>query len=705
MSERFKYGDLNQLGDLKRFAKSFYSKAALQAVLYLYSQKRFPVGIRLIYKKMTTGESWQAFRQQAECLFCFAPRRIEMRKTGVLIVDDEIELCDKLKNILEAQWDNYHIFTAYSGAEALTVLEREDIDVLVSDIRMPGMNGIELMKKTNELQRDIRTLVLTGHGDFDNAVDALRLGADNYIKKPISAEFLHFAIMNSYEKKELKRKLRESEAQFRTMFEDNGAVMLLISPKTGSIVNANNASSDFYGYTVAELTSMKITDINILPEEHVHKEMQSVRVGEKKAFVFPHRLKNGEVRTVEVHSTTLNIKGQTLLFSIIHDIEEQEKLRIRLRQAQKMETIGTLAGGIAHDFNNILYPIIGYSEMTLDDLPRDSTARSNLEQVLKASFRAKELVKQILAFSRQGDSERIAVNLQHIIRESLQFLRATLPSTVEVRQHIDNTCRPVLADAGQIHQVMMNLCINAYQSMSEKGGTLEVRLKETAFVPQDSLGYPDMKPGTYLKLSISDTGHGMDSKVMERIFDPYFTTKEIGKGTGLGLSVVHGIVKSHKGHIAVYSEPDKGSVFHIYLPLIEDKADTKIISKEAIPGGKERILLADDEIQIIEMMTYVLENLGYTISARTSSLEALEIFSSSPQSFDLVITDMTMPNMTGLELSEELMRIRPDIPILLCTGFSERVTEEKIKEAGIRELLMKPAPVKEIADAVRRILD
>jgi len=628
-----------------------------------------------------------------------------MKKTGVLIVDDETELCDKLKNILEAQWDNYRIFTAYSGAEALTVLEKEDIDVLVSDIRMPGMNGIELMKKTNELQRDIRTLVLTGHGDFDNAVDALRLGADNYIKKPVSAEFLHFAIMNSYEKKELNRKLRESEAQFRSIFEQNSAVMLLISPETGSIVNANTASSSFYGYTVPEMTSMKITDINMLPQEQVRKEMQSARLGEKKAFVFPHRLKNGEVRTVEVHSTTLNIKGETLLFSIIHDIEEQEKLRVRLRQAQRMEAIGTLAGGIAHDFNNILYPIIGYSEMTLDDLPQGSTARSNLEQVLKASFRAKELVRQIITFTRQGDSERAAVSLQHIIRESLQFLRATLPSTVEVSQYIDNTCRQVLADAGQIHQVMMNLCINAYHAMGEKGGTLEVRLKETAFLPQDSLSYPDMKPGAYLKLSISDTGHGMDSKVMERIFDPYFTTKEIGKGTGLGLSVVHGIVRSHKGHIEVYSEPGKGSAFHIYLPMIEDKARDKRITDQPVPGGKERILLVDDEIQIVEMMSYVLGHLGYTVSARTSSLEALEIFRSSPQSFDLVITDMTMPNMTGLELSEELMRIRPDIPILLCTGFSERVTEKKIKESGIRELLMKPAPIKEIADAVRRILD
>ncbi|OQX22948.1 MAG: hypothetical protein BWK80_28530 [Desulfobacteraceae bacterium IS3] len=628
-----------------------------------------------------------------------------MKKTGVLIVDDETELCDKLKNILEAQWDNYRIFTAYSGAEALTVLEKEDIDVLVSDIRMPGMNGIELMKKTNELQRDIRTLVLTGHGDFDNAVDALRLGADNYIKKPVSAEFLHFAIMNSYEKKELNRKLRESEAQFRSIFEQNSAVMLLISPETGSIVNANTASSSFYGYTVPEMTSMKITDINMLPQEQVRKEMQSARLGEKKAFVFPHRLKNGEVRTVEVHSTPLNIKGHTLLFSIIHDIEEQEKLRVRLRQAQRMEAIGTLAGGIAHDFNNILYPIIGYSEMTLDDLPQGSTARSNLEQVLKASFRAKELVRQIITFTRQGDSERAAVSLQHIIRESLQFLRATLPSTVEVSQYIDNTCRQVLADAGQIHQVMMNLCINAYHAMGEKGGTLEVRLKETAFLPQDSLSYPDMKPGAYLKLSISDTGHGMDSKVMERIFDPYFTTKEIGKGTGLGLSVVHGIVRSHKGHIEVYSEPGKGSAFHIYLPMIEDKARDKRITDQPVPGGKERILLVDDEIQIVEMMSYVLGHLGYTVSARTSSLEALEIFRSSPQSFDLVITDMTMPNMTGLELSEELMRIRPDIPILLCTGFSERVTEKKIKESGIRELLMKPAPIKEIADAVRRILD
>lgn len=409
---------------------------------------------------------------------------------------------------------------------------------------------------------------------------------------------------------------------------------------------------------------------------------------------------------MEVHSSPLNINGQSLLFSVIHDIEEQEKLRARLRQAHKMEAIGTLAGGIAHDFNNILYPIIGYSEMALDDIPRDSKARANIEQVLKASCRAKELVRQILAFSRQSESERTAVKLQYIIKESLQFLRAALPATVELRQHIGNTCRPVLADAGQIHQVIMNLCINAHQAMGEKGGTLEVSLNEAAFGPDDAAAYPDMKPGNYLRLTVSDTGHGMDSKVIERIFDPYFTTREIGKGTGLGLSVVHGIVRSHNGHISVYSKPGKGSVFHIYLPLTGDSSpNTARISDEPVPGGKERILMVDDEKQIAEMMTYVLEHLGYTVCTRTSPTEALELFRGSPPSFDLVITDMTMPEMSGLELSQELLGIRPDIPILMCTGFNEHVTEKKIKALGIRELLMKPALVREIADAVRRILD
>jgi CheY-like chemotaxis protein len=371
-----------------------------------------------------------------------------------------------------------------------------------------------------------------------------------------------------------------------------------------------------------------------------------------------------------------------------------------------MEAIGTLAGGIAHDLNNILYPIIGYTEMTMDDVPEDSVPRSNLEEVLKAANRAKGLVQQILAFSRQIEQERKPLKIQPIIKEALKLLRASLPSTIKITQNIDEDCASTLADTIQIHQVMMNLCTNAYQAMHDKGGVLEVALTEVD-IGSGNLD-PDLvlNPGQYLRLTVSDTGHGMEHAVMERVFHPYFTTKGPGGGTGMGLAVVHGIVKGYGGDITVYSEREKGTTFHVYLPRIDTGTlEPKTIFKDLVQKGNERILFVDDEAQIVRMVQQMLERLGYHVTARTSSVEALEAFRAQPDKFDLVITDLTMPNMTGTELTPKLVEIRPDIPIILCTGFSEVIAEEKAKAIGIREYLMKPVVQSEIAKSIRRVLD
>jgi CheY-like chemotaxis protein len=372
-----------------------------------------------------------------------------------------------------------------------------------------------------------------------------------------------------------------------------------------------------------------------------------------------------------------------------------------------MEAIGTLAGGIAHDFNNILFPIMGYTEMTLKNLPDDSRIRRNLEGVLKAATRAKDLVRQILAFSRHTDLKQKYLMIQPIIKEALKLLRATLPATIEIREDINKECGPVFASPTQIHQIMMNLCANAYHAMRETGGVLEVKLTDIRLGPEDIPFYPAVSSGSYLKLSVSDTGHGMTKDIMEKIFDPYFTTKDTGEGTGLGLSVVHGIVRNHNGHITVYSEPGKGTVFHIYLPLFTETFITPDVmpEEEQPPGGNEKILLIDDEEQIVDMEREMLEHLGYHVTGITKSLEALEVFRRAKDDFDLVITDMTMSHMTGAELSREILRIRPDIPIILCTGFSELVTEEKARKMGIREYVMKPMLRSEIAVAIRRVLD
>jgi nitrogen-specific signal transduction histidine kinase/ActR/RegA family two-component response regulator len=387
--------------------------------------------------------------------------------------------------------------------------------------------------------------------------------------------------------------------------------------------------------------------------------------------------------------------------------EERAALQEQLRQAQKMEAIGTLAGGIAHDFNNILAGILGYAELASLDIPEGSEAKYNLQQSIKSTYRAKDLVQQILAFSRQSKQERKPLDIRPIIKEALKMLRASLPSTIEIRQNIEADWGAIEADPTQIHQVLMNLCTNAAHAMSENGGVLEVSLTKFDMDAGTSGVNSEIEPGPYLKLRVSDTGSGMPPEILSRIFDPYFTTKETGKGTGLGLAVVHGIVKSHRGAITVSSEPGKGTTFDIYFPrgdIIQAPSELERI--EPLPlGGRERILFVDDEKAIVEIGQKLLERLGYEVVSRTSSVEALELFRAKPESFDLVVTDMTMPNMTGDKLARELMGIRPDIPVILCTGFSERITEEKAKLLGIREFVMKPLVMKDLAKSMRRALD
>jgi len=385
--------------------------------------------------------------------------------------------------------------------------------------------------------------------------------------------------------------------------------------------------------------------------------------------------------------------------------KEKEKLEAQLQQAQKMETIGTLAGGIAHDFNNILFPIIGYAEMMQDDLPEDSPYKEDTNEILQGARRAGDLVNQILTFSRQVDPELKLLKVQFVIKEVLKLIRSSLPSTIEIRQHISNKCGLVMADPTHIHQIAMNLMTNAYQAMEDEGGKLEVTLKEIE-LGLDDLTDPSMTPGAYVCLKVADTGLGMEQSILDRIFDPYFTTKEQDKGTGLGLAVVHGIVKSYKGDIRVYSEPGEGSIFHVYLPVIETWAETEEIDTiTPVQKGIERILLVDDEDPIVRMEKQMLERFGYHVTALTSSIEALEAFRTAPDTFDLVITDLTMPNMTGVQLAQKLLKIRSDIPIIICTGFSEKISEDKARSMGIRGYVMKPMVQSELANKIREVLD
>jgi len=407
---------------------------------------------------------------------------------------------------------------------------------------------------------------------------------------------------------------------------------------------------------------------------------------------------------VQVWQTEIDYQGAPATLDFILDISEAKALRSQLLHAQKMEAIGTLAGGIAHDFNNILLPILINAEMVQEDLPLDSPLRQKMARVIKACQRAIDLVKQILAFGRHEERGLSPVSLTATIEDSLRLLRSTLPATIEIRQHLECEGDTVLADLTQIQQVLINLCTNAAHAIGDRGGVIDISLKEVDAETARFSIPQNLEPGRWLQLTVKDNGPGMDPAIMERIFDPYFTTKKPEEGTGLGLAVVHGIVKKHGGVISVDSEPVKGSVFHIFLPRAEAEAIPEDASLMPLPQGRERILLVDNDPEIVVTLQQLMEQLGYQVTTQTDSIEALRCFRTRPDDFDLVITDQTMPKLTGEDLGREILDLRPEIPVILCTGFSEAVSREKAGAVGIREFLIKPIATRVMAETIRRAL-
>jgi PAS domain S-box-containing protein len=528
----------------------------------------------------------------------------------------------------------------------------------------------------------------------------------------ISGAIAHARLFAEHER--MADALRQREASLRSIFRVAPIGIGVVHDRI--ITQVNDRICEMLGYTAEELVGNSARlfyptdeDFELVGREK-YLQIQARGTGSVETRW---QRKDGAIIDVLLSSTPMDSsdwsKGVTFTALDITASKqaEQERLRLedRLRQAQKMEAIGTLAGGIAHDFNNILAAIIGFAELAKIGAQGNSEATANLAEVLKASFRARDLVRQILTFSRQTETEFRPIKIQLFVKETLKLLRASLPSTIQVRQDLASD-GIVLGDPTQIHQVVMNLCTNAYQAMHARGGVLEVNLSETrtgASPPPDLKVLPQ---GPCLRLRVRDSGPGIDPAIIHRIFDPYFSTKEKGKGTGLGLAVVHGIVKNHRGAIQVSSFLGEGATFDVYFPLVQAAASAaEAALEEAVVGGRERILFVDDEPSIEFLGKQLLGSLGYEVTTCGTAIAALELFRSDPSMFDLVITDMTMPLMTGDRMAIEMMRLRPDLPVIICTGFNELLSKESVQEIGIRALLMKPFLKREAAMVIRQVLD
>jgi PAS domain S-box-containing protein len=696
--------------DRQRLVKALQSEGYVENLEARFRRKNGLIGVGLM--------SARVLRLNQEDVILSITRDITERKQ----VEDALrESENKYSQLVESLtdailvWSGEHIIYAnptalklFRANQAGDLIGKRYLDFVHPDDRLESVERIKKSKNENWIAPHREHRMITADGQVIHV-------ESTGVPIQCQGQIQHFGIFSDItERKQVEEKLRETENKYRDLADSLPQVIFEVD-LNGTLTYINHNAYVLFGYTQEEIAKGFNVLEAFIPEDKervaldIMLNIQGQKLGRQEYTAVR---KDGTRFPVSVHANRV-LRGQTAtgVRGILIDLtatklaeEEKKRLEIQLQQAQKMEAIGALAGGIAHDFNNILSAIIGYTELAmLNEGAEHCTAE--LKEALIAANRAKDLVKQILAFSRQTDEDRMPVRVALVAKEAVKFLRATIPATIEIKTRLDEKSGAVLANSVELHQIIMNLCTNAQHAIGEQAGILEVEVKNTEIDLAQKNAVIDLEIGSYVKLSVRDTGYGMGADTIKRIFDPYFTTKEIGVGTGLGLAVVHGIVKKCGGAIRVESELGKGTTFHIYLPKADMTASIKAEQPKTIEGGSERILFVDDEKMLVDIGQQALQRLGYDVVSRTSPIEALELFKAKPDFFDLVITDKTMPGITGDVLAKELMSIRPNLPVIICTGYSQTIDHERAKQIGIKAFVMKPILINEIAAAVRKVLD
>ena len=656
----------------------------------------------------------------------------------LLAIDDDDLVLGSIQHFFEDY--GFTVLTATDGRSGLDMFRLHDPDLVLLDLRMHTMDGLSVLSRIRSTDAHVPVVVASGTHDISDVVKALHLGASDYILKPIrDMDVLLHSVQKCLKQMHLKREnlayqerleelvrerteaLDQSHRRYKAIFEHIGIAAIMVE-QDGTISQANPGFAQLMGMPRQEIENKRKWCEFVDP-----RDVETIR-----SFMFNNhgispsnqgpvqheiRLLNDNGANKYVYATLGRIPGapDQQIISLL-DITERKlaetrwkNLERQLRKSQKMEAIGTLAGGIAHDLNNILSPVLGYADMIMRSTEAGGDNFRRSEKIQMAALRAADLVKQILSFNRGGVEEKRVIRLHALIKEVIKLMRGSIPSTIRIVDEVDRDSEPVLADPTQIHQVVMNLCTNAYHAMENSGGTLTVGLRRSVLTQADMIHFPNLPqgPGVYMVIDVKDTGCGMPLEVRERIFDPYFTTKEEGRGTGLGLATVYSITKACQGGVQVKTAPGQGSVFSVYLPAsgsdAEEGGPTSAVSQRKVGRG-ENLLIVDDDREIALMYQEGFELLGYSPKIFFSSKAALDYFETRGDEVDLAVLDQTMPEKTGIELARDFLDKRPELPVILCSGYSANVTRDKVKDVGISRFFMKPVTVDTLSEAIQELL-